>query len=139
MKTDPDLLDALRDRGFTLAFSDDGGRILVTPAKALTEEDRQAIKGQRDALLDALAWEAAPDVSGHEPDWSSGPVQMLALAVVRLDGCEPVTVEAERWERFKALLEAHNAAAREAWVKHCRKSGVATGSQAKQTRKRSQS
>lgn len=112
------LLDSLRRRGFVLALSDDRSKILVTPASKLTPADRQALKESREDVLAALdVW---PEPYGVEPEWNEGSVVLQELAILTLPGCPPVAMEAARWEKLKAELAAHNAAARERWHKRHR-------------------
>jgi hypothetical protein len=62
-----DLLRSLRSRGFVVRLREDG-MIGITPAERLTEADRQAIRGRRDSLLDALWAEPHPS-DGRAIGW----------------------------------------------------------------------
>ena len=58
----PDLLHHLRGAGFALVLTPDGG-IKVTPASALADADRQAIRANRAGLLALLAGAEASDLA----------------------------------------------------------------------------
>lgn len=55
----PDLLQLLREAGLTLTLTPAGG-LHVAPRAALTDDHREAIRAELDALKQALAIEAAP-------------------------------------------------------------------------------
>jgi hypothetical protein len=60
----PDLLQHLRGAGFDLAVTADGG-IKVTPASALADVDRLAIRANRAGLLALLAGADASDLAAQ--------------------------------------------------------------------------
>jgi tubulysin polyketide synthase-like protein len=51
--TAPAFIESFAARGFS--FLADGGKLIVSPASALTDEDRQAIREHKAELLDLLA------------------------------------------------------------------------------------
>jgi hypothetical protein len=107
------LLADLRGRGFSLVLSDDGARVVVTPASALTAADRQAILECRQDILSALAEPltaidhaiAAWLLDHPWTDLPSG----SGLVILRLEGCPPVAMRVEDL----AGVAMHNEAAHE--------------------------
>lgn len=90
--TPESLYEQLHLEGFTLRAEDD--RLLVAPADRLTPEQREAIFTNKMGLLDLVRSGFDPGrqrridqaLASYEPDFTSGPVQLVNLILVDVFG-----------------------------------------------------
>jgi hypothetical protein len=98
-----DLYDQLHMEGISLRA--EGDRLLATPADRLTGRQREAIRASRDGLLALVRSGYDPArqrridraMAEYEPDFSTGPVQLVNLVLVDIFG-RLVAVEAGEFE-----------------------------------------
>lgn len=104
----------------------------------MSPEDRGWIKDNRPALLTCLAREpveqavaaaVAAAVDRYDMDPEGPPVQMAHLAVVFVEGLEPVAVPVDEWDRLRASVAG--------WNEEHRPKSVEEAEQARQEKKRS--
>jgi hypothetical protein len=120
------LYEQLHLEGFT--FRADGDRLVVAPASRLTGRQQEAVRASRDGLL-ALArsgYDPAHQrridraMAEYEPDFSTGPVQLVNLVLVDIFG-RLVAVEAGE---FEASLERLRRFQEELTMDYCRACGA---------------
>jgi hypothetical protein len=63
--TPTDLLALLQRSGISVRLAD--GKLLVSPASRLTDDERQALREHRDGLIAVLSGEAAPALAVGTP------------------------------------------------------------------------
>jgi hypothetical protein len=84
MSTAADLLGALEARGFVVAAV--GERLDVSPASALSDEDRAGIRAHKPALLDLLARQGQkrlPPIHDTEDPWMKPTAPCVVCGQVR--------------------------------------------------------
>src|SRR5262249_26204656 len=132
------LYEQLHLEGFT--FRADGDRLLVAPASRLPPGQREAVRATRDALLALVRSGYDPAhqrridraLAEYEPDFSTGPVQLVNLVLVDVFGR---FVAAEAGE-FEALLERLREHREESTLGYCRACGARVRWAKTRTRKR---
>lgn len=110
------LLADLRATGLSLRV--DGGKLLVSPSDAITDAQRELIRGSRDALVEELAWgEQTAILASYEPDWGPYGSILEDVAIVGLPWGGKVVLSVQEWagiERWAQWAKDRRAAKEQA-------------------------